>query len=278
LTSEAAVEPTATRIESSDGVTVVAHDYGGDGPPIVFCHATGFHGRYWDPICEQLSTRFRCITIDLRGHGDSSVPEGLDLVWDGMARDLLAVIDAFRLEDVHAVGHSMGGCAVLMAELARTGTIARAWLFDPTVKASSLSRILAANARRRQEVFPSRDAAMQLYQATPPFTTTDPGALRAYVDHGFEDRPDGRVVLKCRGEAEAQVYEFCPTDLTGRLSAINTEITIAGSGDGAPPARLAQRIAQRLAHATYEPHIGLSHLGPMQDPGQIAHAIAEALG
>ena len=87
-------EPQAIPVPSSDGVTVVAHDHGGDGPPVLFCHATGFCGRYWDPICRRLADRWRCIAIDLRGHGDSVVPEGVGYDWPGMADDVLAVIDA----------------------------------------------------------------------------------------------------------------------------------------------------------------------------------------
>ena len=41
------MNPFLITIPSTDGVQVAVHDYGGDGPPIIFCHATGFHGRYW---------------------------------------------------------------------------------------------------------------------------------------------------------------------------------------------------------------------------------------
>jgi pimeloyl-ACP methyl ester carboxylesterase len=201
-----------------------------------------------------------------------------------MARDLLAVIDAFGFDTVRAVGHSMGGCSILKVELRRPGVIDRAWLFDPIVyppdpsgRASSTSRLLAGRARRRQEVFSSREAALELYQSTPPFDTADPESLRAYVEFGFADRSDGSVVLKCRGEIEAQIYDLCPTDVSDQLYLVNSVITVAGSGDDVPPAMLAPLIAERLPQGDYEHHPEFSHLGPMEDPTRIAEAIAAAL-
>ena len=101
---------------SSDGVIISAHDYGGRGPTIIFCHATGFHGRYWDPICKQLSSDFHCVSLDFRGHGNSSLPLGTSLSWVGMAEDLLSVVDQLDLDPALAVGHSMGASSILLAE------------------------------------------------------------------------------------------------------------------------------------------------------------------
>ena len=46
---------------SSDGVSVALHDLGGDGPPLVFVHATGFHGRCYRRIAERLSDVRHCV-------------------------------------------------------------------------------------------------------------------------------------------------------------------------------------------------------------------------
>ena len=37
-------------VPSTDGVTLAVHDLGGDGPPLLLCHATGFHGRVWTAL------------------------------------------------------------------------------------------------------------------------------------------------------------------------------------------------------------------------------------
>lgn len=276
--------PTAIAVPSTDGVTVVAHDHGGDGSPLMFCHATGLHGRYWDPVCAELADEFRCIAIDLRGHGDSRFPAGLDFDWRGMAEDLLAVIDHFGLSSVDGVGHSMGGCTVIRAEIMRPGTIGKGWLCEPIVMAPDTGfgsdvgeNPLADSARRRREVFESRDAAFERYASRPPFDRTDPVALRAYVDHGFRDQADGTVILKCRGEVEAQVFEHSHTDVWEHLPEVEATLTVAGSADGERPAAIAPMIADRLPRGRFEFLDGLTHFAPLEDPTRIAASIRAAV-
>lgn len=234
-------------------MTVVAHDWGGPGVPVVLCHATGFHGRYWDPICRRLGDQYRCIAIDLRGHGDSEIPEGLELAWPGMARDVLAVLDHFGLSQVRAVGHSMGGCSLVLAELMRPGTITKGWLCEPIIIPEDPTMFtpghspLAESARRRREVFESREAAFERYSSRPPFDNVDPEALHAYVDGGFRDLPDGTVILKCRGSVEAAVFDNSLTDAFEHLPQVESILTINGSGDGGGPAEIAPTVAEQLS-------------------------------
>lgn len=56
----------------TDGNEPLAFDDVGNGPVVVFIHGLTFCRRTWDPIVARLRDRFRCIAIDLPGHGDSS--------------------------------------------------------------------------------------------------------------------------------------------------------------------------------------------------------------
>ena len=47
-------QPKRHVIASTDGVELAVHDHGGAGPTLVFCHATGLHGRVWDPVADAL--------------------------------------------------------------------------------------------------------------------------------------------------------------------------------------------------------------------------------
>ncbi|MCY0904733.1 alpha/beta fold hydrolase [Arthrobacter sp. H14-L1] len=46
-------------------------DTGGDFPTIVFIHGMTFSKETWDPIVDRLRDRFRCLAVDLPGHGGS---------------------------------------------------------------------------------------------------------------------------------------------------------------------------------------------------------------
>ena len=61
-------------VTSPDGVRLAVHDLGGDGPPLLLSHATGFHGHVFAPLAAALSARFHCWAIDYRGHGSSERP------------------------------------------------------------------------------------------------------------------------------------------------------------------------------------------------------------
>jgi pimeloyl-ACP methyl ester carboxylesterase len=56
---------------------------------------------------------------------------------------------------------------------------------------------------RRQPEFDSATAAFMRYRAAPAFAAWSEDALSAYVRHGFETLPDGRVRLLCRPDIEA---------------------------------------------------------------------------
>ena len=56
--------------------------------------------------------------------------------WDGFADDVLAVVDAWGVDDLVAVGHSKGGAALLLAEQRRPGTFAALFCYEPVVSSA----------------------------------------------------------------------------------------------------------------------------------------------
>ena len=63
-------------VPSTDGVEIAVHDLGGTGPPLLISHATGFHGRCYEPLAHALADRFHSVAFDYRGHGDTPQPDG----------------------------------------------------------------------------------------------------------------------------------------------------------------------------------------------------------
>jgi pimeloyl-ACP methyl ester carboxylesterase len=274
------------RVDSTDGVRLAVHDLGGDGPPLLLSHATGFHGLVWLPMANALRSHYHCWSLDYRGHGDSTPPASGSFHWSGMGHDAYRTIEAMRAAGsrgpLFGVGHSMGGAALLMVEEEHPGTFAALAVFEPIVLPPDLPRPegpspLIAGARRRREVFASREEAYENFAGKPPLNVFTPEALRAYVDHGFADQPDGSVRLKCRGEHEARTYEGSQDHETfQRLPEISCPVLVmSGAFEPFQPASWAKQVADRLPRGTFLRLDELGHFGPMEAPELVARTVEE---
>ncbi len=268
--------PIPETVASTDGVTLRLHDLGGDGPLLLLTHATGFCGPVWAPVAEVLAQRFHCVSFDFRAHGASTRPNR-PMAWDGMAQDVVAVVEALSPDAaVPAVGHSMGAAVLALAEAARPGTIERAWTFEPILfqrepgSAGPDPSPISEGARRRRAVFADRAEVVERYRSKLPLSVLDERALAAYVQHGFRDLEDGTVTLSCRPEDEAGVFEHHETDAPTALAQLRIPFLIAVSGDGQRPAEAGQAVAAANPHLELVSYDELTHFGPLQDPDGLA--------
>ena len=86
----------------------------GEGEPLVFLH--GFTGdtTTWSRITDQLSSTYRCISIDLIGHGRTGAPQDFArYTMDRVSGDLSSVLDALEIDQAIFIGYSMGGRTAL---------------------------------------------------------------------------------------------------------------------------------------------------------------------
>ena len=261
----------------ANGIRLVVHDWGGAGAPVLLAHATGFHGRVWEPVARRLVAAGRRVwSFDFRGHGDSDAPD-LDYSWHGFADDVLAVAGHLGVVGdaaLVACGHSKGGAALLLGEQKQPGTFVRVWAYEPIIFATETALppqedfFMARAARKRRNEWHSIDEAFAAYASKPPLNVMTEESLRAYVDYGLRDRGDGVLELKCRPEVEARVYSMGPNHgAYARLGEIASEVVVVcgeTSTDIGPP--LAATIAERLPHGRVEVMPGLGHFGPQQDP------------
>lgn len=286
-------ERSSRTVSSSDGVDVVVYDEPADPSPsrsttapILFSHATGFHGRVFAPVAALLGSRWRT-TFDYRGHGDTPAPPEAGPKWEGFGDDALAVArdTARRLDGrpLLGIGHSMGGAGLVMAALREPRLFAALVLFEPIIFPPEVrdggtegDNPLAAATRRRRRTFASHAEALANFAAKPPLSSLAPDALEAYVRHGFSPHPDG-VHVKCDPEFEARTYEMGTLhDTWSRLGEMMVP-TYVMTGVFAPrtPAAIAPLVHERLPRSTLVEWADLGHFGPLEAPGRFATFVAD---
>ncbi len=90
-----------TAIEASYQIT-------GSGPALYMVHGIGSRKVTWDKLLPELSQQFSCVTMDLRGHGDSPIPP-TPYTLDQLVDDVEALREKLGHEQLHIIGHSLGG-------------------------------------------------------------------------------------------------------------------------------------------------------------------------
>jgi pimeloyl-ACP methyl ester carboxylesterase len=92
---------------------ISVEDSGSSGMPCVLLHGRGECSGVWRTLTEAASADHRFVSIDLRGHGDSSWdPDGS---YDArtLAGDVLEVLLALNIRKPVLIGHSLGGSVAL---------------------------------------------------------------------------------------------------------------------------------------------------------------------
>jgi lipase len=205
----------------------------GSGPPILFTHATGFHGRLWDQIIGQLPGR-TCFAIDLRGHGRSDKNlQSYD--WRRFGEDTALVARELGLRGALGVGHSLGGHAMALAAAIEPEAFASLLLIDPVIQSPDRYNNSPTNVdfvARRRVRWKSVDEMVQRFSARPPFSTWKPEILHDYCEYGL--LPDGdEFVLACPPEIEASIYPLSnhpDADISNELVTIQQPTIVMRSG------------------------------------------------
>src|SRR5437879_6679670 len=87
-------------------VHIAFDDVGVGDPTVVLLHGLFANRTYYSAQAQHLAARHRVLSIDLRGHGESDVPEqGYSL--DILAEDVIRVCGEVRVTGAVLCGHSM---------------------------------------------------------------------------------------------------------------------------------------------------------------------------
>lgn len=165
-----------TRIDC--GSVTLGYSEQGSGEPVLMIHGLGYARWGWTWQVPALSQRFRTITFDNRGIGESDTPEGPYTVAQ-MAGDTLGLLDALGVERAHVIGTSLGGFVAQHIAVHAPDRVARL--------------VLACTASGGPDMVPMPEVTVRLIEEAP--TLPDEVRLRRFIENGFtrafaDARPD----------------------------------------------------------------------------------------
>jgi lipase len=275
------------KLVPAGGLELAVWEWEGADPPLLFAHATGFHGRVWDQIVRMFPGR-HCLAVDFRGHGRSSKPDP-PYRWPSFGRDLAALAERLEVEDAIGIGHSMGGHSVVSAMLQRPATFRALCLVDPTIFPRAYYGQAPLDARfilKRRNTWRSPQEMFERFRNRPPFALWREEVLRDYCDYGLLAR-GGEFVLACPPAVEASIYEHSKapeSDLYPGIPSIAIPVVVMRAGTAQGPVVLeptgspaAPDLAAQFPRGRDVLLRERSHFIPMEAPEQVAEEIRALL-
>ncbi len=193
------------RFEMSRGGDMAGIEFGDPIKPFaaVWLHATGFNAMTYQSILAPLGLRARIASLDLRGHGRSTMPArpGKLKSWHRFRDDVIEWLDKEAPQGVVLGGHSMGGTVALLVAGKRPDLVKGLVLSDPVILSHRiyfwshwfppmvrfLNRSgMAAAARKRRAEFGSVQEALESYEKKKVFASWREPFLSDYLLDGLD--------------------------------------------------------------------------------------------
>ncbi|TKB64805.1 MAG: alpha/beta fold hydrolase [Nitrospira sp.] len=243
-----------------NGITIAYNDHG-VGLPIVFLHAFPLNRSMWAQQEAALSSQFRVITIDLRGHGESDAP-----LWrytlEQSADDVCALLDRLAIQQAIFTGLSMGGY-ILFAFYRKY--------------AARVKGLILADTKAQADTVEGKDGRFQMAQTAykkGPSAIADLMIPKLLSSQSIKTRPD--LVQRVRAMIESNQISEIAGDLMAMaerpdsvplLSQITcpTQI-IVGELDQATPPSDAKLMADHIPNAHLAIIPSAAHLANLEQP------------
>ena len=91
----------------------ISYNDSGDGYPIVFLHGFCESKNLWEVFVAMLSVKYRIISIDLPGFGQSPIIENKEPSIDVFSESVFNLLKELNISECIIIGHSFGGYVAL---------------------------------------------------------------------------------------------------------------------------------------------------------------------
>jgi pimeloyl-ACP methyl ester carboxylesterase len=250
----------------------MAYDSEGVGIPILLIHGFPFNRTMWRDQVAAFSGRYRVITPDLRGLGETTQGD-LPSTMDEMSRDLVALLDKLKLQRVILGGLSMGGYVALNFYRRFDLRVRGLMLFDTRAQADT------------EEAKEGREELAQRAEAEGIEAVVDAFLPKLLAPATFEERPE--VVQRLRdmmmktlpaGAAAALRGMAERTDSTTVLDRIMAPtLILVGSEDAITTVDDAKLMCRETMGSHLEIIEGAGHVSNFERPDEFNQAIEKYL-
>ena len=252
----------------------VAYDEAGAGAPLLLIHAGIVDRGMWDDVLPALAERFRVVRFDLRGYGETPLPDG-PFVYAADARELLLRLS---IDCAHVVGVSMGGHVALDLAIAHPQAVDRLIVVSSGIDGWDHDSGLRAAWDEEEAAWERGDLDEVAWIN-----------VRTWLDgpaRGTDAVPEGlrRRVF----EMQRRALDYDNDDARGgwltesrreRLGEIEAPTLVAvGEYDQPDFAAIGRHIAAQMPNARFELLPGVAHLPPMEDPEAFIRLVLDFLG
>lgn len=265
-----------------DGTRIAWTSTGTGSPPVVLTDGIGCAGWIWRRLAPVLAEGRRVLHWNYRGHGASDSPKDPERATiDDCAGDLLAVLDAARVERAVLAGHSMGVQVVL--EVARRAP----WRVDglvllcgapgrllDTFHESTALRTALPWARKVVDLWPQ--AARASFRALVTADVALDYALTFEVNRALLRRDDLLPYFADLSKVDPALFvrllaSAAEHDATPSLAALHVPVlVVAGEHDSFTPMRLSVKMHEAISGSELLVLPGGTHVGPLEHPELVA--------
>jgi pimeloyl-ACP methyl ester carboxylesterase len=249
----------AARLPTPENVGCIEHDGGriwystyGSGSPVILLHGgLGHSGNWGYQVPALVASGYQTILIDSRGHGRST-RDARPFSYELMASDVLAIMDAMRVERAGLVGWSDGTCTALILAAKTPLRVAGVFFFACNMDPSGLKPFKASPALDRCFARHTKDYAQ---------LSATPELFKKFVED---------VSLMGRTQPNFSAHD---------LARISVPVVIAQSEhDEFIRREHAEYLAANIPNAEFVLLKGVSHFAPLQRPEQFNATLLEFLG
>jgi 3-oxoadipate enol-lactonase len=249
---------------SVNGQQIAYDDTGGDGPPVVLAHGFLMNRSMFDPQVAALRDRYRVITWDERGVGET-VDDGQPFTYWDLAADCLALLDHLDIGVAVVGGMSQGGFISLRLALAAPERVRALILLD--TQAGMEDPEVVPLYRGMMDDWVANGPSDEIAAVTAGLIIGDPELSQPWI-RGWKEFPPQRLARP--GEAL-----LTRDDITGRLGEITAPaLVVHGTADASIPMARAEALAAGLSGCTgVVPIEGGTHSANMTHPEAVNAAI-----